>query len=109
MIQHEPLHKAEPISIDNLLIDVQRRLVLIDNMPIDLTSREFDLLHFFALHMGWALSKEQIYECVWHEASVGGYHAVENAIYRIRQKIEGSSLIIQTIIGYGYRIERKMK
>lgn len=82
------------------------RSVYLREVHIPLTTKEFDLLYFFACHHGWALTKDQLYMAVWGEDSYGNCHTVENTIYRLRQKIEidtSNPQFIQTIIGYGYK------
>ena len=51
-------------------------------------------------------TKEQIFEAVWHEPSVGCCHAVENTAFQIRKKfkvISENTEFITTVVGYGYK------
>lgn len=102
------LPSVPPFHLGKLTIDLQRRMVIIDQDNVTLTTKEFDLLYFLARYHDWALTKEQIYDAVWNEDAVGSYHAVENAVYRIRQKtckIHPSVFRIETVVGYGYRLK----
>ena len=94
------------LRFKDLVINPCHRSVLINNNRIDLTTKEFDLLYFLAIHPGWAFTKSQIYETVWGEEYVWNQHAVENIIYNLRRKmaINSTSInYIQTLVGYGYK------
>ena len=94
------------LRFKDLVINPCHRSVLINNNRIDLTTKEFDLLYFLAIHPGWAFTKSQIYETVWGEEYVCKQHAVENIIYNLRRKmaINSTSInYIQTLVGYGYK------
>jgi DNA-binding response OmpR family regulator len=53
------------LRFKDLVINPCHRSVLINNNRIDLTTKEFDLLYFLAIHPGWAFTKSQIYETGW--------------------------------------------
>ena len=94
------------LRFKDLIINPCHRSVLINNNSIDLTTKEFDLLYFLAIHPGWAFTKSQIYETVWGEEYVCNQHTVENIIYNLRRKmaINSTSInYIQTLVGYGYK------
>ena len=94
------------LRFKDLVINPCHRSVLINNNRIDLTTKEFDLLYFLAIHPGWAFTKSQIYETGWGEEYVCNQHAVENIIYNLRRKmaINSTSInYIQTLVGYGYK------
>ena len=61
------------LRFKDLIINPCHRSVLINNNRIDLTTKEFDLLYFLAIHPGWAFTKSQIYETVWGEEYGAGY------------------------------------
>ncbi|MFW9601757.1 MAG: winged helix-turn-helix domain-containing protein, partial [Prevotella sp.] len=75
------------LRFKDLVINPCHRSVLINNNRIDLTTKEFDLLYFLAIHPGWAFTKSQIDETVWGEEYVCNQHAVENIIYNLRRKM----------------------
>ena len=69
-----------PVSIGNTVIDVQSRIVVIQGDRVEFTSKEFDLLCFFAKYPNWALTRGQILDSVWDDSPAATYHAVENTI-----------------------------
>lgn len=72
-----------------ITIDLNQMLAFKDGEPLDLTSREFDLLHFLAARENKVFSREQLMEQVWnYESYVGDVRAVDVAIRRLREKLE---------------------
>jgi two-component system, OmpR family, alkaline phosphatase synthesis response regulator PhoP len=91
-----------------LRIDADARQVRKDDLSVDLTSTEFDLLHALARHPGRVLSREQLIEQVWGYDYYGDERVVDVHIGRIRKKIEDDAdepTLIVTVRGAGYRFE----
>lgn len=104
---HERLEKSSPIAFGTALIIAPcYRQVLVNGKPVDLTRREFDLLHFFAKHPpGQVFSRDQIYDRVWgNYYELGGDETVKVHIKTLRKKLSvlGDG-IIENIRGVGYR------
>jgi DNA-binding response OmpR family regulator len=102
-----PLHN-EKFSFNNLTLDLTRREVLLEEKPLMMKPKEFDLLLFLARHRGRVLSRELILERVWGWDFSGGSRTVDVHIRWLREKIETDpsdpSRII-TVRGAGYRFE----
>ncbi|CUH96265.1 hypothetical protein P22_2355 [Propionispora sp. 2/2-37] len=90
------------VRMQDYLLDIERRMALLNNRYVDLTTKEFDLLVLFARHRGIALSREQIIRFVWGENYFGSDRAVDDLIRRMRKKMK--RLRVETLYGYGYRI-----
>lgn len=104
---HERLEKSSPIAFGTALIIAPcYRQVLVNGKPVNLTRREFDLLHFFAKHPpGQVFSRDQIYNRVWgNYYELGGDETVKVHIKTLRKKLSvlGDG-IIENIRGVGYR------
>ena len=69
---------------------------------IDLTTKEYDLVLYFAKNQDRALSREQILDYIWGEDYFGSDRVVDDLIRRIRRKMTGLNL--ETIYGYGYKV-----
>jgi two-component system response regulator CssR len=69
---------------------------------IELTAKEFDLLHLFAQHQQQQLDREQILQYVWGTEYFGSDRVVDNLVRRLRKKLP--ELHLETIYGYGYRL-----
>ncbi len=95
-------------TFGNLIIDLSRREVKVDNSVLILKPKEFDLLHFLIQHRGQVLSREHILEKVWDWNFIGDSRTVDVHIRWLREKIEpdpGNPQRIITVRGVGYRFE----
>jgi DNA-binding response OmpR family regulator len=103
----EPI-KHEILTFDNLSIDLTRREVLLNQKPVQLKPKEYELLLFFAEHRRQMLSREFILERVWGWDYIGDSRTVDVHVRWLRQKIEENSSEpkrIVTVRGGGYRFE----
>ena len=90
------------ISIDGYELDEEQRKIYADNVEIELTTKEFDLLMMFIKNKGIAFSLDKILENVWDENYFGSDRVVDDTLRRLRKKLP--NLNIHTIYGYGYRL-----
>ena len=90
------------ISIDGYELDEEQRKIYADNVEIELTTKEFDLLMMFIKNKGIAFSRDKILENVWDENYFGSDRVVDYTLRRLRKKLP--NLNIHTIYGYGYRL-----
>jgi DNA-binding response OmpR family regulator len=97
---------SQPIVVDGLSIDREKRRVTIEGEPVDLTAKEYDLLVHFAAHPGRVYTRGQILDHVWGYGEGTYEHTVNSHINRLRAKIESDPSeprFIQTVWGVGYR------
>ena len=90
------------ISIDGYELDEEQRKIYADNVEIELTTKEFDLLMMFIKNKGIAFSRDKILENVWDENYFGSDRVVDDTLRRLRKKLP--NLNIHTIYGDGYRL-----
>ena len=98
----------EVLTFNNLVINLTRREVLLDELVLALKPQEYDLLLFFAQHKGQMLTREFILERLWGWDYVGDSRTVDVHVRWLRQKIEKDSAEparIITVRGGGYRFE----
>ena len=99
---------ARPVilSVGDLTIDPASRRAARGATAIELTSKEFELLHFMARHPDEVLSKSRILDHVWDEAFEGDPNIVEVYISYLRRKIDlpFDRESIETVRGAGYRL-----
>lgn len=92
-----------PLSFPPYRIDTSARTALNGmNQPLDLTSKEFDLLVYFASHTGQLLEREQVLLSVWGDHFFGSDRVVDDLVRRVRKKMP--ELRLETVYGYGYRL-----
>jgi len=94
---------GERIAIGELFMDVRNRVATIKGEPVTLTPKEFDLLATFARFANVTLDREKLLDLVWG-TSFYGMRTVDVHIVRLRSKLEGSGLKIETVWGSGYRL-----
>ena len=104
----QDITSQDVLTFGNLTLDLIRREVLLDNIPIALQPKEFDLLLFLAQHRRQALSRQFLLERVWGWEFGGGTRTVDVHVHWLREKIEADpskpSRIV-TVRGSGYRFE----
>ncbi|WIV13400.1 response regulator transcription factor [Proteiniborus sp. MB09-C3] len=94
------------IILGNLSIDTLKHEVYKDNVLIELTAKEFDLLLFFAKNQGQVFTKRQIYNAVWNDEYAFDDNNIMVHIRRLRKKIEDNPeapTYILTVWGVGYK------
>jgi two-component system response regulator CssR len=91
------------VTISRYRIDVLRRRVFDEeDRPIELTTKEFDVLLYLVEHANVAKSRDEILKEVWGKNYVGSDRAVDDVVRRIRRKMNRLSL--ETVYGSGYRV-----
>jgi len=98
--------QPERVVVGPVEIDTESRRVLIEDEPVDLTAREFDLLAFFARHPGRVFTRGELLDKVWGYTHEGYEHTVNTHINRLRGKLEtdpSHPRFILTVWGVGYR------
>ncbi len=99
--------KNESITIGELSIDLDTRVVSLGDQPIDLTRTEFDILSAMARRPRVAFSRRQIIDSVWGEGWYGDEHVVDVHVGHLRKKISvgsNDSLYLRTVRGVGYAV-----
>ena len=86
-----------------LVLDVTRREVVIGDMAVVLSDREFRLLHTLVEHAGQVVSRELLLESVWGYKFDPGSNVVDVCVRRVRKKL-GPRAPIETVHHVGYRV-----
>jgi len=98
--------QTDEIRIRGLRIDKLSRKVFVNESEVSLTSREYDLLQFLALHPNRVFSKDEMFERIWGLDALSDTATVTVHISKLREKIEADPAkpqFIETIWGVGYR------
>jgi two-component system, OmpR family, response regulator MprA len=92
------------IQYEDLILDVDAREMARGDRRIELTAKEFDLLHLFMQNPRRVLSRDLIMERIWGYDYSGESNVLEVYIAMLRQKLEeqGEKRLIQTVRGAGY-------
>ena len=101
-------NNLEVIDVGNIRIFIKEYKVEKDNVNMDLSKKEFELLLFLAKNPKQVFTREHLYEGVWGLDSFGDLDTVTVTINRLRQKIEENPATpkhILTVWGVGYKFE----
>ncbi|SET24748.1 two-component system, OmpR family, response regulator VicR [Oceanobacillus limi] len=104
-VPEESTKESKDISIGALVIHPDAYTVTRDGVQIELTHREFELLHYLARHIGQVMTREHLLETVWGYDYFGDVRTVDVTVRRLREKIEESPsnpMWIITRRGVGY-------
>lgn len=98
---------AELYCFGTIVLDVRRAKVTRDDIPINLTAREFCLLRYFAEHQGIALTRDELLRDVWGHRVGTFTRTVDMHVSSLRQKLERSPQkpeMLITVPGIGYKL-----
>jgi two-component system, OmpR family, alkaline phosphatase synthesis response regulator PhoP len=101
----EPKPTSAITTVDELEINLDKRQVKLDQVLLDLTPKEFDLLYLLASNPGKSYSREQLLKTVWGYDFKGYEHTVNSHVNRLRGKVEKDANhpeFIKTVWGIGY-------
>ena len=93
-----------PVTVGGVHVDPARREVTVNDEPVVLTAREFDLLLHFALNSGIVYTRRQLLDSVWGSEWVGDERTVDVHVRQLRRKLD-DALPLTTIWGVGYRCD----
>lgn len=97
--------ESDPVlEVGPLRLDPARFMVTRDEERLDLTAKEFALLHYFMANPGLVLSQEHLLEHVWDEMTDPMTNVVRVTVSNLRKKL-GEPGLISTVPGRGYRLE----
>jgi two-component system alkaline phosphatase synthesis response regulator PhoP len=97
------------ISIGSLALDISNKVLLKNSIEINLTAKEFDLIHLFMSNAGRNFTRMEVLERVWGEHFEGLEHTVNSNINRLRSKIEEDPAkpdYLVTVWGLGYKFNK---
>ena len=97
--------KVENIHYGNIIIDLNSHNVKINNIPIELTRKEFEILVLLIENKNKVLSREEIKNKVWEDNNFTDLRSVDTHIKNLRMKLGENGDMVKTIRGYGYKID----
>ena len=95
----------EKLSAGGIELDVQAHEVRLDGELIELSYKEFELLHYFIINQGVALSREKILNNVWNYDYFGDARTIDTHVKKLRSKLGSKGEYIKTFWGMGYKFE----
>ena len=102
MNKKEKSEENECESIEGYKIDKKQRAVSFENIEIQFTTKEFELLCYFVSNKNIVVTRDQILDSVWGKDYFGSDRVVDDTVRRLRKKLERINL--ETLYGYGYKL-----
>ena len=98
--------KEEPklLKLDDLVIDHERHVVTVNNEPVDLTYKEYEILKHLIRNKGIVLTRDRLMEIVWGYNFEQGNRTVDVHIQSLRKKLGTAGEHIKTIRNVGYKV-----
>lgn len=87
-VAEEAEEESNEIVVGSLVIQPDAYLVMKRDEAIELTHREFELLHYLGKHIGQVMTREHLLQTVWGYDYFGDVRTVDVTIRRLREKIE---------------------
>lgn len=97
--------EKETLEIGGIELDKLAHEVRIDGKSIDLSFKEFELLTYFVVNQGVALSREKILNNVWNYDYFGDARTIDTHVKKLRSKMGDKGKYIKTVWGLGYKFE----
>ena len=94
---------ADALTVGEVELDRAARTAAVAGAPVELTSREFDLLAALLAHPGVVLSRDRLLELAWGGEFPGGTRTVDVHVAQLRAKL-GLPDLITTVRGAGYKV-----
>ncbi|MDJ0960250.1 MAG: response regulator transcription factor [Acidimicrobiia bacterium] len=99
--------RAGPIVVGGLVVDAAAREIRLDGDRLDLSPKEFDMLHFLAERAGEVVSKRELLAEVWRQPYGGSEKTVDVHLSWLRKKLgetAAESKYLQTVFGVGVKL-----
>ena len=100
-----PEKKDRLVRVGGLEMNLSEHTVTADGRRVQLTLKEYELLHTFMTNPGRAFTREQLLSSVWCEDFMGETRTVDVHVGTLRQKLGKCGAYIRTVRGVGYRME----
>lgn len=105
LLKSEATIKSEEFSFEGVKVNRASKKVFVDNKPINLTIKEYELLNYLTQNKNILLTREQILDKVWGFDFFGTDRTIDTHIKSLRKKLGKYRNHIVTLRGAGYRFE----
>jgi len=104
---HAKQNPSEILIVDALKLDIGQKMVFLEDEPISLTKKEFELLYLLVSHPGRVYTREDMLKQVWTDEVFVLDRTIDVNITRLRKKLGSFGQYIVTRLGYGYCFEQR--
>ena len=95
--------KPDTYAADDLMVDLPRHVVTVQDQPVELTATEFKLLTLLIQRRGRVQSRDQLLQEVWNYERMVDTRTVDTHMRRLREKLGPAAKFLDTVRGVGYR------
>lgn len=95
----------DKLNAGDISMDLAAHLVSVDGKYVELSFKEFELLQYFIMNKGVALSREKILNNVWNYDYFGDARTIDTHVKKLRSKLGDKGEYIKTVWGMGYKFE----
>jgi DNA-binding response OmpR family regulator len=99
-----PVRKTQRSVVGDVTLDQDRREVTAAGKPVELRTKEFDLLAVLMQNPGIVLTRERLLEIAWGYDFAGETRTVDVHVAHLRKKLAGAQTQIETVSGVGYKL-----
>lgn len=97
---------AEEYRLENLYLNPSKHIVTVDQNPVSLTLKEYEMLELLLKNSGMVLTRTQLLNQIWGYEFDGESRTVDVHIRTLRQKLGNAGDLVETVRGVGYKIGR---
>jgi DNA-binding winged helix-turn-helix (wHTH) protein len=106
-------HRSAPEADEDrasggVVVDISRKRLVLDNEPVSLTYKEFELLQYLVLREGRTIERAELISALWnaHDDEIPNERTIDVHVRRLRAKLGNYEDIVRTVRGIGYRFDR---
>lgn len=96
------------LSVENIVMFPDSRVVKVHNVEIELNRKEFDLLYYFMANPGRLINKTSLVEAVWGDSidQASSFDFIYSQVKNLRKKLAaaGATVTISAVYGFGYKL-----
>lgn len=93
------------LKVGGLVLNLEEHTVTAEGERVQLTYKEFELLHLFMAHPGMVYTREQLFAQVWKTDYIGDSRTLDSHMRTLRQKLGDYGKMIETVRNVGYKLE----
>lgn len=93
------------LHVGCLFIDDEKHLAYVEDSPVELTYKEYELLKYLTINQGIVLSRDNIMEKIWSSDYEGESRTLDVHIKTLRQKLKKAGAYIKTVRNVGYFLD----
>jgi DNA-binding response OmpR family regulator len=95
------------LAYGGITINQKTKMVSFQGAPLELTPNEYSLLAYLIEHQDRAISRDELLNRIWGYQSAVETRAADDTVRRLRRKIAGTDVSVDTVWGFGFRLQKK--